>query len=145
MTTTKITGCIGTTDASAELGAEVWVDNTLVIDIQHVVSNTLFSHDIDDDLPASHCLKILLKNKKAEHTLIDDQGNITKDARITISDISFDDAKLGQVFIDQAVYTHDFNGTQDEIQDKFYGEMGCNGTVTLEFESPLFIWLLENM
>lgn len=145
MTTTKITGCIGTTDASAELGVEVWVNNTLVVDILHVTENTAFSHDIDDDIPGVNCLKILLKNKQTKHTVVDDQGNITKDARITVKDIAFDEIDLGQVFIDQAVYTHNFNGTQDEIQDRFYGEMGCNGTVTLEFESPVFIWLLENM
>jgi hypothetical protein len=46
---------------------------------------------------------------------------------------------------EQAVYTHDFNGTQQEIQDEFYSEMGCNGTVSLKFSTPIYLWLLEHM
>jgi hypothetical protein len=47
--------------------------------------------------------------------------------------------------IDQLVYEHNANGTGPLVQDKFYGEMGCNGTVTLEFSSPTYLWLLEQM
>jgi len=49
------------------------------------------------------------------------------------------------VFIDHATYTHNFNGTQAETTDKFYGEMGCNGTVSLRFTTPIYLWLLETM
>lgn len=144
MTTVNINGCIGTTDASAELGAEVWVDQTLVIDVPHVTEDIDFSQVIDDD-GLGHCLKIVLKNKLQSHTKIDEQGNIIQDARLIVKNISFDEIQLEQVFVDQAVYTHNFNGTQAEVQEKFYGEMGCNGTVTLQFDAPVYIWLLENI
>ncbi len=144
MTTVNINGCIGTTDASAELGAEVWVDQTLVVDVPHVTGDIDFSQVIDDD-GLGHCLKIVLKNKLQSHTKIDEQGNIIQDARLIVKNISFDEIQLEQVFVDQAVYTHNFNGTQAEVQEKFYGEMGCNGTVTLQFDAPVYIWLLENM
>ena len=49
------------------------------------------------------------------------------------------------MLVEQAVYTHDFNGTQPEIEDTFFGEMGCNGTVSLRFTTPIYLWLLENM
>ncbi len=144
MTTVNINGCIGTTDASAKLGAEVWVDQTLVIDVPHVTGDIDFFQAIDD-AGLNHCLKIVLKNKLQSHTKVDDQGNITQDARLIVKNISFDEIQLEQVFVDQAVYTHNFNGTQTEVQEKFYGEMGCNGTVTLQFDAPVYIWLLENM
>ncbi len=142
--TVNINGCIGTTDAHAVLSAEVWINQTLIIDVPHVTGDIEFSHDIDDD-GLNHCLKIVLKNKQQSHTQIDDQGNITQDARLIVKNICFDDNPLGHVFVDRAVYTHNFNGTQAEIREKFYGEMGCNGTVTLQFDAPVYIWLLENM
>ena len=86
-----------------------------------------------------------MKHKTTEHTKIDEQGNIITDACLTVSNLAFDEIELKQIFINQAVYTHDFNGTQTEIQDKFYGNMGCNGTVTLKFATPIYLWLLEHM
>jgi hypothetical protein len=50
------------------------------------------------------------------------------------------------MFSEQAEYHHDCNGTaQQVILDKFYREMGCNGTVSLKFTTPVYLWLLENM
>jgi len=49
------------------------------------------------------------------------------------------------VFLDRAVYVHDFNGTGKFVNKQFFGEMGCNGTVELKFSSPFYLWLLENM
>jgi len=139
-----LTGCIGTTDPAVELGAEVWINQTLVIDIPHVTADTAFSCPLDDT-EASHSLRIVLKNKLPHHTKIDSQGNILQDARLLVKDIAFDEIPLGQVFFAQTVYAHDFNSTRDKILDEFSGEMGCNGTVTLEFTTPFYLWLLENI
>ena len=49
------------------------------------------------------------------------------------------------MFVEQAVYTHDFNGTSKATENKFYGELGCNGTVSLKFSTPMYLWLLEHM
>jgi len=49
------------------------------------------------------------------------------------------------MFTELATYTHDFNGTKELTQEKFYGVMGCNGTVSLKFATPIYLWLLENM
>jgi len=87
----------------------------------------------------------VLKNKTAEHTQVDDHGNIITDARLLITDLAFDEIKLGHMLVEQAVYTHNFNGTGATIQDKFYGELGCNGTVSLKFSTPMYLWLLEHM
>lgn len=97
----------------------------------------------DEDL--EHCLSITMSGKTFEHTKVDNQNNILHDHCVKISDLLFDDIPLGHVFTELAVYEHDFNGTQQHTQDKFYGTMGCNGIVTLRFTTPIYLWLLENM
>lgn len=138
-------GCnISASDSGVPLGMEIWLDDQLIFDQDHVAQTTAFTHELSDD-DAKHELRFVLKNKTAEHTSIDDAGNIIKDARLIISNLAFDEIQLGHMFIELATYSHDFNGTGNLTQDKFYGEMGCNGTVSLKFTTPIYIWLLENM
>ena len=145
MSSTVTISCIlNTTDPTAELGFEAWVGDQQFVDIHHVQAKQPITIEIPDD-DAEHELKFILKNKTAKHTQIDENNNIVSDATLTIKDLAFDDIKLNYMVTELAVYTHDFNGTQTEIQDKFYGEMGCNGTVTLKFATPIYLWLLEHM
>lgn len=102
-------------------------------------------HEFDDDYQGDHCLEIILSGKLPYHTKIDQQGDILEDRRMIIEDVSFDTIALGQILYENTVYVHDHNGTTPMIEHRFYGEMGCNGTVKLRFTSPLFLWLLEKM
>ena len=89
-------------------------------------------------------LQFIMKNKTVEHTQVDDNGNIIADLFLTITDMQIDNIDLDLNFHNNCVYQHDFNGTQDPIEDSFHGTMGCNGTVTFKFAIPFYIWLLEN-
>jgi predicted ATP-binding protein involved in virulence len=142
--TVTISGTISPSTPAAEIGVEVWVDNTCVINVEHVDHTVIFKHDIADD-DAEHEFRIVMKHKQLSHTQLDQDNNIVQDAMLTVSDIAFDDIQLGQILSDLSVYTHDFNGTQPQFQDKFYGDMGCNGTVSLKFTTPLYLWMLEHM
>jgi hypothetical protein len=143
--TFTITADVDTNSADALLGLEVWVDNNLMQTIDPVVGPATVSVEINDSDDSERELKFVLKNKTQDHTKIDEAGNILTDCCICIGGLSFDEIDLGQIFIEQAVYEHNFNVTDDTIQDQFYGEMGCNGTVTLSFTTPIYLWLLENM
>ena len=114
-----------------------------MFDTNHVIDQPLEWQVIEDE--DDHELRFVMKNKTIDHTQIDEHGTIIQDTRITIQNLCFDEIALGQVFVDHAEYTHDFNGTKDSVTEKFYGEMGCNGTVSLKFTTPIYIWLLENM
>ena len=144
MSTSRITCQIGTTDHTCPLGIEIWVDNDLILNCEHVKETIDFAHDISDD-DGEHELRFIIKNKTQEHTKIDDNGNIISDARLTLKDVAFDEIALAQLFVDHAVYRHDFNGTGEPVDDKFFGELGCNGTLSLEFATPIYLWLLEHM
>jgi hypothetical protein len=86
-----------------------------------------------------------MKNKTPNHTQIDEAGSIISDARLIVTELAFDEIQLGYMVAEQAIYTHDFNNTEESTQDKFYSEMGCNGTVSLKFSTPIYLWLLEHM
>ena len=145
MTNTVTISCIlNTTNSDAELGFEAWVDNTKFVDIGHVTEQQQIAMEIPDN-DADHELIFVLKHKTDQHTQIDENNKILSDATLTVTNLVFDEIKLGHMVTKLAVYTHDFNGTGTPTQDKFYGEMGCNGTVSLKFSTPIYLWLLENM
>jgi hypothetical protein len=144
MSTAKISLVLGSTDYSVPLGAELWIDDHCFYNTDHITAPTPVCHEIHDTT-GEHELKIVLKNKRPEYTNVDDQGNLTKDAVLTASAICFDDIDCSQLVFDLSTYTHNFNGSQGETTDQFYGSMGCNGTVSLKFSTPFYLWLLENM
>ena len=141
--TVKIACTVSTSNLLANIGLEVWLDDQQLFDRNHVNDQQLEWSISEED--ADHELRFVMKNKTTDHTQLDEHGKIIQDSRITIQNLCFDEIELGQLFIDHAEYTHNFNGTKDIVTDKFYGEMGCNGTVSLKFTTPVYLWLLENM
>jgi len=144
MTTTAISFVLGTTNKLSPLGFEAWINDHKFFDTDHVDCEQKISVEIADD-EANHELRFILKNKLPGHTCIDDAGNIVSDACVTVDQLNFDEIELKQLFINQAVYTHNFNGTGESVEDKFFGTMGCNGTVSLTFYTPMYLWMLEHM
>lgn len=141
---TTISCSIGTTDASIPLGIEIWIDEHCALDLESVTDTIQFEHRIPDD-EKNHVMKFVMKNKLPTHTKIDEQGNIISDACLTITDVKFENITLGQIFIELAKYQHDFNGIGPSTVESFYGQMGCNGTVSIEFDTPVYLWLLEHI
>jgi hypothetical protein len=144
MNNTTLSFTVETTDHSVPLNCQVLVDNIeifngLVDELQHV------THHLDDSIEIDHTIQFILDGKLSKHTQLNEDGDIVHDVRLKITDLAFDEIPLGQIFSEKAVYTHNFNGTGAESQHRFFGEMGCNGTVTLEFYTPIYLWLLENM
>ena len=143
--TVSITFNLSTTDAMAELGFEAWIDQRKFLDLDHVKETQPVTVELDDQDDTAHELRLVLKNKTSENTQVDEQGNIIADARLQVTDIAFDGIPLGHIVTEASTYKHDFNGNGTTIQAKFYGELGCNGTVSLKFATPMYLWLLEHM
>jgi hypothetical protein len=135
---------------------KVTVDSNIIYNNTHVTTTDHISHDMSDQ-DGNHVLEIELYGKLPEHTEIDSAGNIVKDALITVENFKIDDLDISsmltcypnELYSDVPThiiqYCHDFNGTQSAIIDRFHGSLGCNGTVTLKFTTPIYLWLLENM
>jgi hypothetical protein len=98
-----------------------------------------------DCVPGNQLLCFTMKNKTPQHTILDDQGEIVKDSSIGIENFVIDHVSLEHTFYEQCRYNHDFNGSQEPIDDDFFGTIGCNGTVSLKFTSPVYRWLVDTM
>ena len=136
--------CIKNTDVNAPLGFEIWLNDQQIYNTDHVDQTVYFEHDMPD-ADGQHVLKFVMKGKTSAHTKVDESGHIVKDAMLILENVAFDDINLSHDMLKSAVYSHDYNGSGTLGQHSFYNNLGCNGTVTLEFCTPFYLWLLENM
>ena len=139
-----ITFNLRSTSATKSIGVEIRFDDHLVYDNVSLINKELIKIEIPND-EAEHSLKVILKNKTVDHTVLDPLGAIVQDVNLVVDDIKFDNIVAGHNILQLATYTHDYNGTDTLTQHKFYSEMGCNGTVELKFTTPIYLWLLEHM
>lgn len=145
MTSSVTIACdIDSTDYACPLAFEIALNGQIVYATAWVDKSEHCEFALDDQ-DSQHVLEFVLRNKLDTHTSIDSLGNIVTDARIKINNLSFDGIPLGQVFVDQAEYRHDFNGHGPSTVERFYGEMGCNGRVSLQFTTPIYLWMLDHM
>jgi hypothetical protein len=123
----------------------IWLDE------QQFISNTVdatstpftFSAEVT---PGVHKLKIVLENKTPADTKLE-AGNIVNDMLLNIDDIVIDDISLGHLLW-TADYTLDqpqnYNGKTITNLDNCVN-LGWNGTYSLSFSSPFYLWLLESL
>jgi len=144
MHTVKFSCVVEPTDATIPLNFEVLLDNVCVYQLCPVTQSTPIEIEIPED-SAQHQMRLRMSGKTRRHTRLDADGNIVQDACLKISKMSFDDILITDLLPQTAVYHHDFNGTGDPTQNQFYDIMGCNGWVDINFSTPIYLWLLEQM
>lgn len=135
---------LASTDSTVPLGMRILLDDKTIYENFHIKDQENVEYKLSD-VDAEHTLVFELFGKLPSHTKINESGEILKDALIFIKDLTIDDIDISQVMQDLAVYRHNFNGTSDTIEDVFRNAVGCNGTVSLKFTTPVYLWLLENM
>lgn len=101
-------------------------------------NNTVeFTTDLEED--AKHTLCVRLLNKQDSDTIQnEDKTEIVKDMLLNIEDVSIDDISIGPI-----KWTHSKYVANGETY-KNCVNLGWNGDWILEFESPFYLWLLEN-
>jgi len=144
-TTTKFSCSISTTNDSAPLDLEILLNDKQIFKSEQLSTEPQAVEYNISDTDAEHELKFVMRNKHAEHTKIGENGVILSDTRIIIDNLLFDEISVSQLAQESAVYTHDYNGSGPETQDKFYGELGCNGVVSFKFTSPIYLWILKHL
>ena len=136
---------VETTDPEQTLEFEVLLDGELFASAS--VSESIEIRSIFNDASeteSKHCFEFVLKNKKADQTQIDEQGNIVKDVLLKLHNVKFDTVNIDHLLVEHARYCHDFNGNGEPVEQQFSGTMGCNGSVRLNVTFPIYLWLLDH-
>ena len=137
--------------------AEVLIDNESYFDgditgTEDKPSVIEFEHELEEG--KSYELIIKRSNKDNNQTVVDGHGKIVKDQLLHIKDIEIDETGIGGL-IYEGSYTPSYPepwATQQresgqDLKDSFKNvtKMGFNGTWNFRFESPFYMWLLENL
>lgn len=119
--------------------------NNQVLSSQTISTPASIDYSAVDLAEGPHQLKFVMTGKTSAHTVLDADGNIVSDAVLEFSNIEFDDINVDALLQQLGKYTHDFNGSGRTVTESFYHAMGCNGSVSLGFTSPVYLWMLEHM
>lgn len=134
---------VAASDANKPLGFEFWVNDQQIVNIDQLMGCVPVGYEFDNEQDQQYSIKIVVKNKTADYTTIDEQGNIVRDSLLEIKNFKLGDFNIDQIVQTIAVYRHNFNGSKDWVDGRFYQQAGCNGTITFEFYTPTLLWLLE--
>jgi hypothetical protein len=125
----------------------IWLDDHVIIQTEissESPQTHKFTHTIDD---GEHVLRINLENKTSSDTVMVD-GAVSKDMLLNIVDITVDDIALDQLLWSESTFLLDkpqeYQGKQILQLDNCVN-LGWNGSYTLKFSSPFYIWLLEKL
>ena len=129
--------------SGGELDLTVTLDSQVIFQSQIGEQPQQVQAVLDDSQAGDHELTLILSGKLPEHTKLNHLGEIESDRLLKISNITLDGLDAQQVFLANSIYCHNHNGTTDDVTEPFYGIMGCNGTVTMRFVTPTYIWFLK--
>ena len=124
----------------------VWLDDHVVVQSEIASSAeqiVAFERRVDE---GPHILKIRLENKTINDTVIEN-GEVVKDMLLNIDDITIDDISLGNILWSAEYILDKKQMYKGQEIDRLDGcvNLGWNGTYTLKFTSPFYIWLLEKL
>jgi hypothetical protein len=124
----------------------IWIDDHIVVARRTVGSTPQeikFEHTIDEGL---HSIKIRLENKNNSDTVLEN-GSIVRDMLLNIDDITIDNISLGNLLWSAEYVLDHPQWYQGQTITKLNNcvNLGWNGTYTLKFTSPFYIWLLEQL
>ena len=114
-----------------------------------------FTHELEEG--KEHQLILKRSNKLKGQTLIDNDGKILKDQLLHIKRIEIDEIDLGSMIF-EGVFTPDYStasnmwynqmknkGNEPPKEFKNCTALGHDGEWKFTFESPFYMWLLENL
>ena len=110
----------------------------------------------EQDLTEGEMYNLIIKRtgKSNSQTVINEKGDILNDQLLNIKSIEIDEIDLGGLVYD-GVYTPQYPepwatqqikaGVDLPASFKSVTRMGHNGVWSFEFQSPFYMWLLENL
>jgi len=126
------------------INLQILLDDAVMFN-KNITAEETVSFDFDED-DGKHTLKFLISDKNDTHVVRDADGNVLDSTELSITNMKFDEIDISNIImVSPLEYRHNYNGNGEETVDKFYGTAGCNGEITLNFSTPIYLWILENM
>ena len=125
--------------------ARVYIDQILIFDEAITKPMTVRWHGNLEE--GKHIIAVEMQGKTLDDTLeADDKSGILKDMLLHIQKIRFDAIDLNMIPWNKSVFYADKSNLYAPLEpvDQIL-DIGWNGRWELEFESPSYIWLLENI
>lgn len=129
-----------------EINFLVYFDQSLVgqfacTNSKHVIEFEL--NDEQDNANQHRCIVVHMVGKNDSHVELDSQNQIKSDCYCLLDKIFFDQIDVTDQFCQgQAPYILTTPMDKD-IVDVFFGFLGQNGKVILNFSTPLYQWMLS--
>ena len=136
---------------------EILIDNHLkfkgyVIETEGKPKTIEFDHEFKEN--GNYNLVIRYLGKQKTQTVVDKNGRMIKDQLLHIKSIEVDEVNIGPI-VYHGIYTPKYpepwateqRQAGNELHKSFKNvtKMGHNGTWVLNFSSPFYMWLLENL
>ena len=127
----------------------VWIDHPLDLVIKiddrtlHMDVSGAKSTTIDKKIsvePGDHLLTLSVSNKNNRSTVVDEHNNILADSYVKIKKLFIDEIDFGRIMFSES--KHVDNNNNITISP---GGVYTNGTWSLNFTTPVYIWLLEKL
>tara|TARA_Y100000114_G_scaffold34531_1_gene30020 strand:- start:2428 stop:2868 length:441 start_codon:yes stop_codon:yes gene_type:complete len=127
----------------------VWIDHPLDLVIKiddrtlHMDVSGAKSTTIDKKIsvePGDHLLTLSVSNKNNRSTVVDEHNNILADSYVKIKKLFIDEIDFGRIMLSES--KHVDNNNNITISP---GGVYTNGTWSLNFTTPVYIWLLEKL
>ena len=130
------------------LDLSVYLNDIKIYENDHVQGfNQIRTEEYDIEEDQEHVLKLVINGMKPEYTVIDNQGKITDDVLCIVKNVYLDDIPLDYLAYKKGVYRPEWKDNHETGPEVIHevDHMGINGEWSITFESPIYLWLLENM
>ncbi len=119
---------------------KVWIDNNVLFQTSEIREpiKIAWKGNLSE---GEHEIRIALVDKNGiTDTILGDDGKIAKDQLLNIDSILVDDIDLGQLVYKSGIFIANNGVSYPEMIN-----LGINGTWSIKFQVPVYIWLLENL
>lgn len=129
---------------------KIWLDDELIEDFEvserksREESRVIeFTRDVTDGM---HKIKVQYLDKETPDTRIDNDGNIIADHLVNIERLEIDEIDLGHMTYNKSEFLPD-RDCRPDLPERITEmvNLGYNGIWQMEFESPTYIWFLDNL
>tara|TARA_R100001163_G_C5057220_1_gene193739 strand:- start:1534 stop:1980 length:447 start_codon:yes stop_codon:yes gene_type:complete len=130
---------------NADIFLDIFLNNNFVTSNTFVKGTQQYTIAFDDtDTHTEQCVKLVMLGKTQQHTKIDSNANILSDHYAMIKQIVIDEIDVTDLYVNgNLCYYHTGSNNNKNgplIVDEFYGFIGYNGDIKLEFTTPMWKW-----